>query len=157
MRTAAPRSGSAGEARTLPQTPSGLPVLAFRPAVLHLGIGCRRQCKPDGIAQHIAAQIEQAGFSALSLADISTIELKKDEPLLGALSQHFGGVPIRIYPASELSCIAVPNPSEKAFEVTGCYGVAESAALASASGGPLLIEKQKGKLSEGNDFTFALS
>ena len=144
-------------ARTLPQTPSGLPVLAFRPAVLHLGIGCRRQCKPDGIAQHIAAQIEQAGFSALSLADISTIELKKDEPLLGALSQHFGGVPIRIYPASELSCIAVPNPSEKAFEVTGCYGVAESAALASASGGPLLIEKQKGKLSEGNDFTFALS
>ena len=144
-------------ARTLPKIPSGLPVLAFRPAVLHLGIGCRRQCRPDGIAQHIAEQIEQAGFSALSLADISTIELKKEEPLLGVLSQHFGGVPIRIYPASELSRIAVPNPSEKAFEVTGCYGVAESAALAAASGGPLLIEKQKGKLSEGNDFTFALS
>ena len=141
--------------RLLPHLP--VQALVFRPAMLHLGIGCRRQCEPEGIPQYIAAQIEQAGFSPLSLADISTIELKKDEPLLGALSQHFGGAALHIYPASELSRIAVPNPSEKAFEVTGCYGVAESAALASAGGGPLLIEKSKGKLSEGNDFTFALS
>lgn len=141
--------------RLLPSCP--VPALVFRPAVLHLGVGCRKQCDPVGVSQFIANQLAEAGFAEQSVADISTIELKKDEPLLGVLSQHFGGVPIRIYPASELSRIAVPNPSEKAFEVTGCYGVAEAAALASADGGPLLIEKQKCKITEGNDFTFALA
>ena len=51
----------------------------------------------------------------------------------------------------------MPNPSEKAFEVTGVYGVAEGAALRSGNDGVLLIEKQKGQLSEGNDFTFAVA
>ena len=141
--------------RVLPKV--GIPALVFRPAVLHLGVGCRRQCDPAGIPQFIEEQLAGAGFSALSLADISTIELKKDEPLLAALHQHFNGAGVKIYPAEELRQIAVPNPSEKAFEVTGCYGVAEAAAMAAAEGGPLLIEKQKCKLTEGNDFTFALA
>lgn len=51
----------------------------------------------------------------------------------------------------------MPNPSEKAFEVTGVYGVAEGAALRSSDDGVLLVEKRKGRLSEGNDFTFAVA
>lgn len=42
-------------------------------------------------------------------------------------------------------------------EVTGVAGVAESSALLAADNGPLLIEKQKGKLAEGADFTFAVA
>jgi len=141
--------------RLLPSCP--VPALVFRPAVLHLGVGCRKQCEPAGIPQFIESQLAGAGLSSMSVADISTIELKKDEPLLEALHQHFTGAAVKIYPAGELRQIAVPNPSEKAFEVTGCYGVAEAAALASADGGPLLIEKQKCKITEGNDFTFALA
>lgn len=135
----------------------GLPVLVFRPAVLHLGFGCRKQCDPAGIPQFIDDQIHQSGFSPLSLASISTIDLKKDEPLLQALSQQWPLAVVNIYTAEELRDIAVPNPSHKAYEVTGCYGVAEGAALKAATDGPLLIEKQKCKLSEGNDFTFALA
>ncbi len=134
-----------------------IPMLVFRPRVLHLGVGCRKQCDPEGIPQFIESQLSTKGLSASSLADISTIELKKDEPLLEALQQHFKGAAINIYPAEELKQIAVPNPSDKAFKVTGCYGVAESAALVAAQGGQLLIEKQKCKLTEGNDFTFALA
>ena len=141
--------------RLLPCCP--VPALAFRPRVLHLGVGCRRQCDPAGVPQFIESRLAEAGFAAESIADISTIELKKDEPLLEALHQYFTGAAVKIYPAGELRQIAVPNPSEKAFEVTRCYGVAEAAALASADGGPLLIEKQKCKITEGNDFTFALA
>ena len=143
-------------ARTLPQTPPGLPALAYHPAALHLGFGCRRQCDPAGIPEFIEEHIRQAGFSPLSLASISTIDIKKDEPLLQALHGQWPGAAVNIYTAGELKDIAVPNPSEKAFEVTGSYGIAEGTAL-KASDGMLLIEKQKCKLSEGNDFTFALA
>ena len=54
-------------------------------------------------------------------------------------------------------CHVSLDPSEKALAATGSAGVAEAAALESAHGGPLLIEKQKGKQTEGNDFTFALA
>ena len=36
-------------------------------------------------------------------------------------------------------------------------GVAESCALKASDGGMLILEKQKGRLSEGADFTFAVS
>ena len=143
-------------ARTLPELPDDLPVLAFHPAMLHLGFGCRKQCDTAGIPQFIEEEILKAGFSPLSLASISTIDLKKDEPLLQELQKQWPQASVNIFTADELRDVAVPNPSQKAFEVTGCYGVAEGAALKSSEG-LLLIEKQKCKLTEGNDFTFALA
>ena len=143
--------------RTLPDLPEGLPVLAFRPAVLHLGFGCRKQCDPTGIPEHISTAIWEAGYSPLSVASVGTIELKKDEPLLQALLAQWPQAHAAIYPAETLATIDVPNPSEKALEATGSAGVAEAAALESAHGGPLLLEKQKGRLTEGNDFTCALA
>ncbi len=141
----------------LPDLPENLPVLAFRPPVLHLGFGCRRQCDPAGIPDAIAAQLREAGFSPKSVATVGTIELKKDETLLQALLAQFPQAQPAIYPAETLAAIDVPNPSEKALAATGSAGVAEAAALAGAHGGPLWIEKQKGKVTEGNDFTFALA
>jgi len=49
-----------------------------------------------------------------------------------------------IYPADVLAKIKIPNPSDKVFEVTGCYGVAESSAKAANIHGMLVVEKQKG-------------
>ena len=51
----------------------------------------------------------------------------------------------------------MPHPSEKVFEVTGVYSVSESAALKSAGNVSLLLEKQKGQVTAGNDFTFAVA
>ncbi len=141
-----------------PFTLSGdLPVLAFRPPVLHLGFGCRRQCDPAGIPEAIEAKLWEEGLSPQSIASVGTIELKKDEPLLQALLARWPQAHAEIYSAETLAAIDVPNPSEKALAATGSAGVAEAAALESAHGGPLLIEKQKGKQTEGNDFTFALA
>ena len=138
-------------------TTGDIPVLVFHPKVLHLGFGCRKQCDPAGIPDYIEKAVREAGFSPLSIASIGTIELKKDEPLLKALQARWPQAQALVYPTETLSAIEVPNPSEKALAATGSAGVAEAAAIASAHGGPLLIEKQKGRLTEGNDFTFALA
>lgn len=110
-----------------------------------------------GVAEHICSVMTEAGLSSLSVASISTIELKEKEALVQSLVEAWPDSQRIIYSAQQLSGVEVPNPSQKAFEVTGVYGVAEAAALVSASEGPLLIEKQKAKLSEGNDFTFAVA
>ena len=132
-------------------------VVFYRPRVLSLGIGCRKDCPPEGIPAYIAQVLEAQRLSAKSLRAVTTITLKRDEPLVKALQQHFEGTATLIWPADELQGIEVPNPSAKAFEVTGVYGVAESTAIRAAEGGPLLLEKQKGKLQEGADFTFAVA
>lgn len=142
--------------RELPAVES-MPMLVFHPACLHVGVGCRKQCDPTGIAAYLEQQLRAVGLSPLSLASLGTITLKADEPLLESLRQQWPWVRTYIYKVEELQDIQVPHPSQKAFEVTGLYGVSEAAALKSAQEGPLLIEKQKGCLSAGNHFTFALA
>ena len=142
--------------RELPAIES-LSILAFHPACLHVGVGCRKQCDPTGIAAYMDQQLRKAGVSPLSLASVGTITLKADEPLLDSLRQQWPFVQTHIYTVEELQEIQVPHPSQKAFEVTGLYGVSEAAALKSAQEGPLLIEKQKECLSEGNHFTYAVA
>lgn len=131
--------------------------LYYRPQVLHLGVGCKKQCVPDGIAEYIEKVMRSHGLSPLSLATVGTIELKKDEPLLKALRERWKQTKVCIYSAEELSGLEIPHPSQKVYEVTGVYGVAESAALKSSEGGKWLLEKQKGELVTGSHFTFAVT
>ena len=135
---------------------SPIPALYYRPAVLHLGVGCRKECNPEGVTENIFHALESARLSPLALVSVSTIDLKKDEPLVHDIARK-AGVSLHIYTADELKDIEVPNPSEKVTEVTSVPGVAEACALKSASNTRLLLEKQKQKLSEGNDFTFAVA
>ena len=136
---------------------SKVTVLTYHPKVLNLGIGCRKDCNPDGVGAFIVKKMIDKGISPMSLRSISTIELKKDEKLLSELTHQFSLDYVNIFTESQLSGIEVPNPSEKVKEVTGVWGVAESCAIAGAEGGALLMEKTKGKLSEDNDFTFAVA
>lgn len=136
---------------------STIQTIYYRPKVLHMGVGCRKDCKSDGIAEFISQKLLEKGISPASIKDISTIELKKDEPLIKDLQQAFGGIPANIYSADDLKDIEVANPSAKVEEVTSVQGVSESTAIKSAGMGTLILEKNKGKLSEGNDFTFAVA
>lgn len=131
--------------------------LYYRPQVLHLGVGCKKQCVPDGIAEYIEEVMHSHGLSPWSLATVGTIELKKDEPLLKALQERWKQAKVCIYSAEELSGLEIPHPSQKVYEVTGVYGVAESAALKSSGGGKWLLDKQKGELVTGSHFTFAVT
>lgn len=137
--------------------PVEIDAIYYRPQVLHLGVGCRKDCNPEGIFEYLKNELSRKNISYHSIKDISSIDLKKDEALLIDLQKNFGNLPINIYSAEELKDIDVPNPSEKVESVTTVGGVSESTAIKSADYGDLILEKQKGKLSEGNDFTFALA
>ena len=137
------------------QYEASVPVLSFYPRVLHLGVGCKKDTLPDGIPAYIDNELKAHRLSPLSVASVSTIALKQDEPLLPALQNHYAGVPIHIYTPEQLQGIDIPNPSEKVLEVTGVYGVAETTAIKAADYGSLVLEKQKGVLDDDRHFTFA--
>lgn len=135
---------------------TGIPIFYYHPSVLHLGVGCRKQCNPTWILAYICDELKRYRISPLSVGTVATIELKKDEPLIADLVKNLGAG-LRIFTPEDLKDIEVPNPSEKVFEVTGVYGVAEAAALKSSGNVKLFLEKQKGQVTLNNDFTFALA
>ncbi len=136
---------------------AGIQVIYYHPKVLHLGVGCRKDCNPKGITDYLATEIKGLNIAMASIRDVSSIDLKKDEALLKDIQAYLKDVPVNIYSADELRDIEVPNPSQKVKEVTSVPSVSEATAIKSASGGSLILEKQKGVLSPGNDFTFAIA
>lgn len=132
------------------------PILYYHPAVLHLGVGCRKDCSPTWIWAYICDELKRRRISPLSIGTVATIELKKDEPLVADLVKNLDAG-LRIYTPAELKGIDVPNPSEKVFEVTGAYSVSEASALKSSGNTRLLVTKQKGQVTLHNDFTFAVA
>lgn len=133
------------------------PTLFYRPLVLNLGVGCRHNCNPEGVAEHIGNSLVENGISPKAIKSVSTIELKRDEPLLAELSKWHNIHLCNIYTSKQLAGIVVPNPSEKVMEVAGVPGVAESCAIKASDNGKLILEKQKGKVSENSEFTFAVA
>lgn len=133
-----------------------IPVIYYHPKVLQLGVGCRKLCNPAGIVDYIDRFLSEKRVAKEAVAGISSIDLKKDEPLLYDLSQRYSA-PLHIYTASELEGTDVPNPSDKVVSVTSVPSVSEASALKASEMGVLIVEKQKGVLSKGNDFTFALA
>jgi cobalt-precorrin 5A hydrolase/precorrin-3B C17-methyltransferase len=119
--------------------------LVFHPPVLALGIGCERGCTGEEIAHLARSALAEAGLAAGAVAAVVSVELKLAEPAIHALAAELG-VPARFFPASRL-LIETPRLSEcspAAFRATGCWGVAEGAALAAAGpDGLLVVPKRK--------------
>jgi len=121
--------------------------LIFHPPVLALGIGCERFCPEEEIAALARASLEEAGLAAGAVAAIVSIELKADEPGIHALAQSLG-VPARFFPASRLLAETprLTVRSEAAFRATGCWGVAEGAALAAVGReGELVVARHQSR------------
>ena len=133
------------------------PCIQYIPKSLALGLGCRYQCAPKDIPEYICNDIRRLGYYPEAIKRIGTIDLKKDEPLLKEMLQLLKIEEADIYTSEDLAPVEIKNPSDYVFKVTGVYGVAESASRLSARMGSIVIEKQKGMLHDGNDFTFAVS
>jgi cobalt-precorrin 5A hydrolase/precorrin-3B C17-methyltransferase len=119
--------------------------MVFHPPVLVLGIGCERGCSTQEIAELARSTLAKAGLAAGAVAAVVSVELKLAEPGIHALAAELG-VPARFFPASRL-LVETPRLSERssaAFRATGCWGVAEGAALAAAGpDGVLVAPKRK--------------
>lgn len=137
----------------------GIPTLHFIPTSLHLGVGCQKGASVT-MAKQLLAEIHKKGFSTDSIVAISTIDAKRDEPLLQELKRLCPRAELRFHAPAELAKVNIPNPSQKVFESSGCYGIAESSALIEAPSGKMLIENQKRKAEVNGKiqhFTFALA
>ncbi len=97
------------------------------------GIGCRRACPIEALQALLDAALERAAIERCNLTALATIDAKQEEPALRQLAQELG-LELRAWPAHALRAFEhrLTTRSERAFAQFGCYGIAESAALATA-------------------------
>ncbi|MEX5684940.1 MULTISPECIES: cobalamin biosynthesis protein [Pseudomonas] len=116
---------------------------------LVVGLGCQRGC-PVGTLRALLDQALQAHRIELhQVKALASIDLKREEPGLIELAAQLA-LPLMYFSSEQLAGYQpqLSHRSDIAFERTGCYGVAESAALALAehlaqAPAKLLISRQK--------------
>jgi cobalt-precorrin 5A hydrolase/precorrin-3B C17-methyltransferase len=127
--------------------PAEADALILHPPVLALGIGCERFCPAEEIAALAHTSLAEAGLAAEAVAAIVSIELKSDEPGIHALAQSLG-IAARFFTSSRLlgETARLTQRSEAAFRATGCWGVAEGAALAATGrDGELVVARRQSR------------
>jgi len=116
---------------------------------LVVGLGCQRGCALQALLDLLDAALAEGGIERHRITALASIDRKQDEPGLLALAQVLN-LPLQCFSAAQLAVYdgRLSHRSAVAFAHTGCYGIAESAALALAeqlSGAParLLIPHKK--------------
>jgi cobalt-precorrin 5A hydrolase/precorrin-3B C17-methyltransferase len=126
--------------------PPGPERLVYHPPVLVLGVGTEHGAPAEALMALAEETLADAGLAAASVACVVSIDLKAAEPAVHALAEHLR-VPARFFPAERLrqETARLTVRSDAVLAATGCWGVAEGAALAAAGpGGGLLAPKRKG-------------
>ncbi|MCX8501420.1 MAG: precorrin-3B C(17)-methyltransferase [Alphaproteobacteria bacterium] len=117
--------------------------LVYHPPVLALGLGGIRGLDPPAAMATIDRLLAEACLSMASVAVLVSHEIKADEAAFHQLAAHYGK-PLRFFTAAALLAQTdrLSQRSEAVFAATGCYGVAEGAALAAVGdAGRLLLPK----------------
>jgi len=116
---------------------------------LVVGLGCQRGCELQALLDLLDAALAEGGIERHRITALASIDRKQDEPGLLALAQILN-LPLQCFSAAQLAVYEgrLSHRSAVAFAHTGCYGIAESAALALAeqlNGAParLLILRKK--------------
>jgi len=124
--------------------------------VYTLGIGCDRGCPVEDIellVERSLSQLKQKypDVEKASIQCIASIDLKADEVGLLAFCKK-ASINLEVFPATTLRTVEdqLSYKSDIVFKEVGCYGVAEAAALISASAvtgnnAELVLHKQKSK------------
>jgi cobalamin biosynthesis protein CbiG len=101
--------------------------------VYALGLGCERGCEPFELLKLATKVLTDAGIAASDLIGIYSIDQRRQEPAMIAVSEKLA-VPLVCYSAAVLEeeTPRLLNPSKSVFALVGCHGVAEAAALSAA-------------------------
>jgi len=108
-----------------------------------LGVGVAEAADAAGLIGLAKRAIALAGHPVIGA--IATIDSRAQHPAIRALAGHLG-LEVLSFPVAVLESESprLLNPSDAVFAKTGCHGVAEAAALASAGpDGQLLVGKLK--------------
>ncbi|MFJ4067865.1 cobalamin biosynthesis protein [Pseudomonas sp. NPDC089996] len=101
---------------------------------LYAGFGCRRGCPVEALDTLLQEVLQRHGLSAAALRGIASIAGKGDEPGLQQLAARHA-LPLVVFEAGQLLAFEplLSHRSAVAYAHSGCWGVAESTALALAS------------------------
>ncbi|WP_296185302.1 cobalamin biosynthesis protein [Pseudomonas sp. UBA1879] len=123
-----------------------------------IGLGCQRDCPASVLQGLIEVSLLEHHLTLPDITALASIDLKSSEAGMLELAERLG-LPLAFFSAEELAMFEpqLSHHSQIAFDSTGCYGVAESAALAmaarlSGSSARLLIERRNSSRA-----TFALA
>jgi cobalt-precorrin 5A hydrolase len=102
-------------------------------SILIAGLGCNRGCRVEQIRSLIENTLTSHGLQVQNLSALASIDIKQNESSMQLLSELLS-LPIHFYPAETLRKYdaKLSKRSDLVFRATGCYGVAEAAALAHA-------------------------
>ncbi|CAI8881153.1 cobalt-precorrin 5A hydrolase [Pseudomonas chlororaphis] len=116
---------------------------------LVVGLGCQQGCPVETLRALLDQTLSTHRIDLEQIKALASIDLKREEPGLLALAAQLG-LPLTCFSSRQLTPYTpqLSHRSEIAYERTGCYGAAESAALALAeqlARGPakLLVPRQK--------------
>jgi cobalt-precorrin 5A hydrolase len=122
---------------------------AYTHPVWVAGLGCERGCPAELMHELLERTLAAHGVELGALGALASIDLKRDEPGMRTLAERLGR-PLAFYPAEALRAVEhrLTQRSEHVFRATGCYGVAEAAALVHAAAlagadAELVVPKQK--------------
>lgn len=115
------------------------PAVVYRPPSLAVGVGCSRGAPAEEITGLVDETLSEACLSSLSVALVTSVEVKRDEPgLIEAAASR--GWRLTFRDASELARVTVPNPSDAVNHAVGTPSVAEASVV--AAGGELVVPKR---------------
>lgn len=99
----------------------------------YAGFGCRRGCPADTLEILLRQALANQGLALADLQGIASVNLKADEPGLQQLAERLD-LPLVLYDTAQLQPYEpqLSHRSATAHAHSGCWGVAESAALALA-------------------------
>ena len=116
---------------------------------LVVGLGCQRGCPVSTLRALLDQALQAHRIELRQVKALASIDLKREEPGLIELAAQLA-LPLMYFSSEQLAGYQpqLSHRSDIAFERTGCYGVAESAALALAeqlaqAPAKLLISRQK--------------
>ncbi|KJZ66771.1 cobalamin biosynthesis protein [Pseudomonas fluorescens] len=116
---------------------------------LVVGLGCQRGCPVSTLRALLDQALQAHKIGLHQIKALASIDLKREEPGLIELAKQLE-LPLMYFSSEQLAGYQpqLSHRSDIAFERTGCYGVAESAALALAehlaqAPAKLLISRQK--------------
>jgi cobalt-precorrin 5A hydrolase len=100
---------------------------------LVVGLGCREGCDVHTLLALFDAALVEGGIERHRITALASLDRKQEEPGLLALAALLN-LPLQCFNAERLAIYAdrLSHKSDVAFAHTGCYGIAESAALALA-------------------------
>ncbi|RAU48064.1 MULTISPECIES: cobalamin biosynthesis protein [unclassified Pseudomonas] len=99
-----------------------------------IGLGCQRGCPAEVLMGLVEVTLLEHRMALNEITALASIDTKSTEAGLLELAEHLS-LPLHFFDAGQLAAYEsrLSHRSQVSFNHTGCYGVAESSALALAT------------------------